>query len=205
MRIISNFHDYYDCMMKQGYDPTIVYNREMRVLESKWKYNQLTKWPTFSINEARYDIGFCGKIYKKLDVTLLKASGSIKESFLDYDTFKSWALEHVKRASFMKESWKWSFLGNIRHWFREQPTKEELARFDEAPIWVESHGELVYNANLAACEFFRIMPTQQAYQELSMYMANKAIPMKPIPKIDDKTMAEIKGFNKHSFRKGKST
>jgi hypothetical protein len=32
-----------------------------------------------------------------------------------------------------------------------------------------------------------------------------AFPNKPIPKIDDKTMAEIKGFDKFSFRKDKAS
>ena len=34
-----------------------------------------------------------------------------------------------------------------------------------------------------------------------MFISNLAVPLKPIPKIDDKTMAEIKGFDKWSFRK----
>ena len=51
----------------------------------------------------------------------------------------------------------------------------------------------------------RIKDPYTAYQELSMYLGNMAFPNKPIPTISDEVMAEIKGFNKFSFRKDKAT
>jgi hypothetical protein len=57
------------------------------------------------------------------------------------------------------------------------------------------------NAWLAPVEFYRVMPVEQAYQELSMYLGGLASAEKPIPEIDDVTMAGAKGFDKHSFRK----
>ena len=44
----------------------------------------------------------------------------------------------------------------------------------------------------------------QAFQEINMWMSNQAMPEKVIPEIDNKTMIEIKGFDKFSFRKDKS-
>lgn len=38
-----------------------------------------------------------------------------------------------------------------------------------------------------------------------MWHNNLAMPEKPIPKIDDTTVLETKGFDKFSFRKGKYT
>ena len=43
-----------------------------------------------------------------------------------------------------------------------------------------------------------------SFQELFQWHSNLASPEKEIPYIDDKTMAEAKGFNKYSFRKDKS-
>lgn len=65
--------------------------------------------------------------------------------------------------------------------------------------------KIVWNGNLKDFQFARIKDPYTAYQEISMYLGNMAFPNKPIPEIDDKTMAEIKGFNKFSFRKDKAT
>lgn len=59
------------------------------------------------------------------------------------------------------------------------------------------------NDCLKDIEFFKIMPVNQAFQEIEMFVNNIAKPEKPIPVPDDVTMAEIKGFTKYSFRKDK--
>jgi len=63
---------------------------------------------------------------------------------------------------------------------------------------------LTLNGELKKFEFFRVLDPFQTFQELYMYLGGLAVPDKPLPKLDDKTMAEIKGFNKYSFRKDKS-
>jgi hypothetical protein len=49
----------------------------------------------------------------------------------------------------------------------------------------------------------KLFEPYQAYQEISMFVNNLAIPEKPIPKMSDEDMASIKGFDKFSFRKDK--
>ena len=44
-----------------------------------------------------------------------------------------------------------------------------------------------------------------AYQNLSMWVNNQAQPIKPIPPMKDEDMVSIKGFDKYSFRKDKTT
>lgn len=61
-----------------------------------------------------------------------------------------------------------------------------------------------YNTELRPFDFMRVMDPYTAFQEISMWLGNQAEPRKPIPVLDDITMAEIKGFNKFSFRKDKS-
>lgn len=60
-----------------------------------------------------------------------------------------------------------------------------------------------YNACLKDYEFYRVFDTIAAYQEIAMWLGNQAEPRKPIPDISDEVMAEIKGFDKFSFRKDK--
>jgi hypothetical protein len=58
-----------------------------------------------------------------------------------------------------------------------------------------------WNACLKDYQFYQVFDTYMAYQEISMFLGSLAMPEKPIPTLDDKTMAESKGFNKWSFRK----
>ena len=64
---------------------------------------------------------------------------------------------------------------------------------------------LVVNGILKDFDFVKLFDPYQAFQELQMYLSNIAVPLKPIPEIDDVTMAEAKGFNKWSFRKERSS
>ncbi len=64
--------------------------------------------------------------------------------------------------------------------------------------------KFIINGNLREVEFYKIFDPYQAFQEISMFLGNMASPEKEIPKLDDVTMAEIKGFDKYSFRKDKS-
>lgn len=71
----------------------------------------------------------------------------------------------------------------------------------DCPIAVRIGRNVTYDARLANVQFAKVKPPQEAYVELYQWLSNKAVPTKSIPTIDDKTMAEIKGFDKWSFRK----
>jgi hypothetical protein len=62
-------------------------------------------------------------------------------------------------------------------------------------------GTIDYHAPLKFYDFMKVFPPFQAFQEINMWLSNQAVPIKPIPEIDDVTMAEAKGFDKYSFRK----
>lgn len=87
---------------------------------------------------------------------------------------------------------------------------EFLRLFEErrCPVFVATRegdsggrGELVWNASLKDVEFYRVFDPARAYQEVVVFLSNLAVPIKPIPVLDDKTMAEIKGFDRFSFRR----
>lgn len=63
---------------------------------------------------------------------------------------------------------------------------------------------IVFNCNLDQFEFYKVFNPYQAYQEISMFLGGLAVPLNNIPHIDDKIMAEAKGFDKFSFRKDKT-
>lgn len=83
-----------------------------------------------------------------------------------------------------------------------------LALEARGPVFVAKGGEnrigggsyIEYNTRLKDLEFYRKFDAYQAFQEIAMWLGNQAEPRKPIPVLDDVTMAEIKGFDKWSFR-----
>lgn len=80
--------------------------------------------------------------------------------------------------------------------------------FDLAPLFsvhYHSYNEslIILNCMLRNYEFYKVFDVQRTFQELQMWMSNIAKPIKPLPRIDDVTMAEAKGYDKFSFRKEK--
>lgn len=54
--------------------------------------------------------------------------------------------------------------------------------------------------------FQRVKPPYEAFQEISMYVGNVMLASNNAPQIiDDKVLRDSKGFDKYSFKKGKST
>lgn len=60
---------------------------------------------------------------------------------------------------------------------------------------------LFLHPNLKRLEFYRVEPAAQAYQSIRQWLSNLTNPEKPVPALDDVTLAESKGFDKFSFRK----
>lgn len=80
------------------------------------------------------------------------------------------------------------------------------AHVQDAPIAVllENKYEktrIIRNPELEPYQFVRVLQGVLAFQELERWMNNIAVPIKPIPHIDDKYMAASKGYDKFSFRK----
>jgi hypothetical protein len=58
----------------------------------------------------------------------------------------------------------------------------------------------VYNGSLKELEFFRLLDTYTAFQEIAMFLGGLAVPLKEIPEVPDKIMVGVKGFDQWSFR-----
>lgn len=201
MRIISDFHDYYDPLMRMDEDRQTLFMRYTKAIPIKNVLVELPKSDLYYRVDPEFGfIGFCGKIYK---------------FFQNYDRYNTYPVGHyydIDQILDIKANEKNRYYrtGHKEFWNREFKFKEDY--FKLAPIWVcrarEAINnwpgrELFLNPRLADYDFRKIMKADQAYQELTMWHNNLAQPEKPIPKIDDKTMAEAKGFDKYSFRKAK--
>jgi hypothetical protein len=224
MRIKSTFHDYYDSVQSMGQDHSLLYLRmpkEVELKESPFPFiKHLRHWGGIDIVAARYVIGFCGKIYPVLEMQHPSKS-EIENVFC----FNVAQVDKYLEANFKPDSvkryragkrwydpyWTYTRRGSVESFFAEclatQEKYSQLFTVNCCPVWIYKfrHGTsiMTYNGRLRDVEFYRMFDTYSAYQEISMYLGNLAAPEKPLPKIDDKTMAEIKGFDKFSFRKDK--
>lgn len=196
MIIQSSFTDYYDYVRKTGVDKTLSYKRETVILDKRpiWHHKYYPnlmgryrdrKWVD---TDPLSLIEFCGKLYYFANTP----------AGIDYNK-EAW--EPLLQAERKRRAW------DLGHWYKP-PSKRYKS---DAPIIVllteqqlrdgEIYHRTVAYANpcLSDYSFGKVVSPEKAYQELMMWFANKKLPP-PIPHVDDKTMAEAKGFDKHSFR-----
>lgn len=84
--------------------------------------------------------------------------------------------------------------------------RAEIARFSDTDLsnciyLAVNDSELTQYPRLENYQFGKVRTPQQAFYEIHRVLSNKAQPVRPIPAVSDKTLAEIKGFDKWSFRK----
>lgn len=232
MRIISTFHDYYDCGQSYGQDSSMIYQRhpkEVRVAAFPFKKGIWWRG-TGDIDINYHVVGFCGKVYpilrvsKGLYTTLAERIEKICFSLKDFDNFIESNCKEIIIEEYRSQKYKYTrgFHWNLkRHkmneffeeFFSKQDKFGHLFENERSPIFsCEARRYIIegkdvykinYNCMLKAFEFFRLFDPYMAYQEISMFFGNMAEPRKKIPVISDEVMSEIKGFDKFSFRKPK--
>ncbi|MEN6367628.1 MAG: hypothetical protein ABFC88_12510 [Thermoguttaceae bacterium] len=225
MRIISKFRDFYDSIQRQGQDRSLIYLREPKEVESNDSpfpfTDVLRTWGT-DIVERVMIVGFCGRIMPVLRIGCprdekVKPIFAYKVEEIDAFVkrhFKSLSVERyyaAKSRGYWSERWRYTphrkfveffqaakaHAGAYAQWFQDQRSPIFLGQRRQGKYIV------TYNARLEDVEFYRQVDPYTAFQEIQMFLGAMASPEKPIPKIDDKTMAEAKGFDKFSFRKPK--
>ena len=196
MRLISNFKDYYDCMQRYDEDRDTVYIRNTKIVS-----DYSTKWSNgLYVGYNRCFVGFCGKLYygllrvdygnkiidgiwnpEKIDEIILSLIGDRKKNPNHYFRIPNWYDNSLKK--------------------NQELLKKPLY---QSCVWADYGNKIIHHPHLRSIFFQKAVPPQQAWIELSNWWNNQARPIKEAPPIDDKTMAEIKGFNKFSFRKDPS-
>lgn len=222
MRIISDFHDYYDIGMQNGIDPKLPYQRFRReepvdIHFSKWVGNGIgfSNWYV-QYYEEHCNIaffGFAGAIYPAAgftdglnETTYYFDIDEIPESFYDGILENRWPWKRKRekdRAYLLKQARK-----ELRDVF-EFKNDERLTKFFETyktAIFIYRLGDrkAIINERLNLYGFQKILPPIQAFRELEMYVGSYLTqPVIEEPPISDKIKAEIHGFGKYSFRKDK--
>jgi hypothetical protein len=224
MRIISSFRDYYDCVQSQGQDQTLVYLRQPREekLPELFSFTEILHRNCYfpdTFLSGCFIVGFCGRIYPILRVqhpSRRDIQPALCFTLDDVDAFvhtafKAQVIERyfsTKRQSYRRETWRHPSHNQFGRFFQEaaecRDKYKHLFQEKHCPVftcWVGCECVITYNARLADMEFYRLVEPYTAFQEIAMFLGGMASPEKPIPKIDDKTLAQAKGFNQWSFRK----
>lgn len=219
MRVISDFHDFYDSVQKFGQDRALIYHRTTYSYDGVLPFDKHIYYErlplTYVTKQVQYCvIGFCGKLYPLVVFNDGKAICYSMDEVDDYFEahYRGRDLEEYKKK--YSKVWSWGLRRkSFRAFFDYYKEYTELARVRDlqeghrAPIFIvaKSRAEpvrLTFNIKLETYAFQRIVNPYAAYQEISMFLGNIAAPERPLPEIDDLTMCEAKGFDKKSsFRK----
>jgi hypothetical protein len=231
VRIISNFHDYYDSVQKYGQDKSIVYlrkNQELDLQEVKrsfpGKYDELfnMKFHEWSrcgeLNRTYFKLlFFCGVIYPIVELEMYRYDQPYPYTL--FRIFKFEDLEQIMRDEFEEKVLQRYLQNGWLTDFCEENMKKfySLKNCDlnvdlKCPIILLSandnkNRELKLNPSLKDIEFYREVETGLAFQKIESFIGGvmTASPVSMV-KVSDKTRLEKRGFDsKLSFRKGKET
>ncbi|MDO8640104.1 MAG: hypothetical protein Q7R33_01010 [Nitrosarchaeum sp.] len=223
MRIISKFHDYYDCIQSYGFDPKIVYYRKtenivdksaIKVLKSVYMKFPSTGYygsiPYYGSTLTYHPVLFIvsGKLYVSYEIDV--GIGQRTEYVFDKTI-----IENFMSKSCSKK-YRYNSLSDIR---KLNQAYQELKNVDfnkvsiglKTPVILMKHSyenedRIVYVKDpfLKEYNFVKVLDPFTMYQTLSMFVGNFLIEQsKPIWPISDNLKAQSKGFDKYSFRKRK--
>lgn len=230
MRIISNFHDYYDCIQRLGQDPTVIYLRKEKTVEG-WPFPHC--YGSCEINGKDsltqvYVIGFCGNISPMIEFFDEKILQCVRcWSLADVDYFMSQYLKTSAWYAYHESKWSHKFAYNNRrvHFKKffdkcaqQKIQYEYLFREHHAPVFIaktdgrwKKNSKIIYNACLKDVEFYTRVNNYQAFQEIAMYLGGilgshggHKTKYKGEPmsmEVSDRDLISAKGFDKYSFRK----
>lgn len=226
MRIVSKFHDFYDIGQGLGFDSSLDYirtikevplrgydyrvespedkatralNKKTPSMSSRWD-----RWlPTGTTYESRI-IGFCGRLYPLIKVSVSGEKNKFFYSVHDLDKFMEKTLKKKDLAIYLNERGY-----SVRSFFKkvEEVTKVgEAFILNRSPIVVfseykDKESYAIWNARLRDYQFEKAVDPYQAFQQIEMFLSNLAVPLKPIPPRTDLEKRDSHGFDYWSFKK----
>lgn len=226
MRILSSFHDYYDTAQGLGYDPNLLYRREIQTRQVRAQdldpcvTDILAKDPSsWNYRANLVVVGFCGRLYpyflrprfvlqSDILATRLDESPTMTRQDLD-EHYREWVGE--------ERDTKWSQSAKLRRWaaldHQGVPAAQESFRYLNAPIWLAKsagywysrpdHLTVYTNIRLANFEFQKHFDAYTAYQEIALYLGSTLAAVDETARTvgSDEVLARQKGFDQQSFRK----
>lgn len=208
MLIKSNFKDYYDSMQSLGVNRDIVYNRYPKTIEGKdISFNSVNGYFDEIVINSRL-IYFCGEMFHGL----LVSKKNERPYFYKEDRKNQklcFTLESICKHYELSNNTKRQIQSAMTTagTFNDK-NLEKLKKFAcpivicEGDYWGREW-KATTNGSLKDAGFHQLFDAYTVYQELAMYWANQAVPMKPIPEMSDDIKILQHGFDKFSFRKGK--
>ena len=224
MRIVSKFSDYYDIGVSYGIDKNIYFDRK---LEKPREVNFIS-FRTRSQNKDGFTyffyrgiIGFCGKLYPFVFVKkYLKVLSIVeeKEKFIEEKFFYS-KKEFNEYIGFSDSQRKYSWFHPDTLFEYSCLDKSQLMEifikyktpifsysgitFDgyDVPDAIRMTSGLNINPILSKFKFSIVKEAIPAFQEISMYLGALKHPEVETTDMDDKVIAQSKGFNCMSFKK----
>jgi len=224
MKIVSKFSDYYDVGLSFGIDHKIYYERTMKKLLEDLNVNIRKVDKDYGDNTYLFYpgvIGFCGEIYPFVFVEKYeKKKGNYisNEKLIERDCFynKKELNDYIKDK---KES-SYPFMFNPENMldyndkelkiFKEVFEKYDTPLFSytnihlddfNVPEAIRTTGGLVLNPKLFKYKFNKVKDPIVAFQEISMYLGKQKNPEIEVSDMDDKVIAQSKGFGCMSFKK----
>ncbi len=226
MKLITNFHDYYDTSIGYGginndiifkrkqkeivierKNYTVDYNNYLKIfdnIDSKYFYNYHDNYNYKDKIFFNYNILLlCGKVYPIIEYKL--------NFFYNFEEIKNIILEDIKNKKIKVKNYYFNRkIKNLEQFFKYNIDKEQLLkyhRFLKSPIILIkelNHNyksiKIIVNPILKDIQFFKMIDSFQMYQELEMFISNFLIEIKPIIEVSDEVKRDKKGFDHKSFK-----
>lgn len=225
VRIISPFHDYYDTAQGLGYDPTLIYRRQVeeKVVRAETVdpvicelLSQL-EWDSQYITRLVV-LGFCGRAYPAyLPLTFVIDADSLTNRLNTSPVMTRDELDKLYAEEFgdVRET-KWNRPYRKRRWdvLERQGTAVSLDTFRllASPIWLAEVKEGIWrrpltlhiytNIRLANFDFQKHFDAYTAFQEIAMFLGSALATTDDSARTvgSDEVIARAKGFGPESFR-----
>lgn len=202
MRVISKFKDYYDSVQMYGQDD-LIYLRTTKIESFKTRL----LWGMSLNHKSYYDMStfivkFCGNYYKGIRVK----SHDRKDSFFYSEDSIKHFLTNIGISITL--NYRWDKRDCIGKYFNliDYPTiitNEPIVVFDTT-YTPQISTNIIINPELRKYEFEKVKDPFTAYQEIFMFLSNKANPEPTMIEVSDKVKAIKAGHgDKYSFRKTK--
>ncbi|CAN1530238.1 hypothetical protein MCEMSE15_01369 [Fimbriimonadaceae bacterium] len=225
MRIISPFHDYYDTALGLGYDPSLIYRRELAVSEVRAQeidpvIEDILSKTTFGIpsDPTLSVLGFCGRIYPMYLAPDFKPS----EEVMTRKHANNIVMSREEVTKYFREMYG----THDDHWYRFRHGTRRWSVLDQigrdigpdtfrrlgAPIWLALEEEfdgpgpktiqVFTNIRLANFEFQKHFDAFRAFQEIAMFLGSALAKTDGSERTvgSDEIIAAQKGFGPESFR-----
>lgn len=215
MRIFGG-HDYYDCGLSLGIDPTIVMVREksksipVKDVCDSLLGTEMRVLPSHAMIE-RVSVVFCGKLYRG---ALVSRQYGVTQTFWSAKKLREFAEEEKNGKIGIYSSWyslKKEKKPTVEDYFTVVDTPDNVRRYmidHKFAILVqreENRYDPCFEVNptgLKKLGFAKALDPYTAFQELSMWIGGILGGTSPeiVSITDDKVLIENHGFDKHSFR-----